>query len=140
MAGLKILRKVVLALISGGCLSLLSAQAPSGPLTCIERLVIPQYPVSARSAGISSTVEVVLMWIETGDVRWRIESAGPHFKPVVERALKKSTFVQSCPDGPIKITFEFVVSALREKTFRQEVVFLPPSRFQILTDLMELNP
>jgi hypothetical protein len=140
MAAMKIPRVVALALMSGGCFSRLSAQASPAAPNCVERLVIPQYPISARSAGISSAVDVVLTWIETGKVRWRIETAGPHFRPEVEEALRRSKFAQSCPDGPIKIVFDFVVSGSRRKTFKQEVVFLPPLRFQIRTDLMELNP
>jgi TonB family protein len=139
MAAMRLSRAVALALL-GGCLSMSSAQVPSAAPTCIERLVIPQYPISARSAGISGLVDVALTWSESGKVQWRIESAAPHFGPAVEEALKRSKFAQSCRDGQVKITFDFVVSGSRRKTFRQEVVFLPPLRFQILTDLMELNP
>ncbi len=140
MAAMKFPRAMILALMCGMCSLISSAQVPSAAPTCVERLVVPQYPISARSAGISSTVDVTVTWTEAGGVRWRIESAGPHFSPAVEDALRRSSFAQSCPGGPIKITFDFVVSASRRKTFRQEVVFQPPSRFQILTDLMELNP
>lgn len=140
MAAMKIPVAMTLALMCGWCFSISSAQEPSTIPTCVERLVIPQYPISARSAGRSSTVDVTLTWTETGKVHWRVESAGPHFSPAVEDALKRSRFAQSCPAGPAKITFDFVVSTSRRKTFRQEVVFHPPARFQIMTDLMELNP
>jgi len=69
-----------------------------------------------------------------------IESPKPHFDPAVREALKKSQFAQNCQGEVTEITFEFVVSTTRRSAFRQDVVFVPPSRFQILTDLMELNP
>ena len=59
MAAIKISKVLAVALMFGSCLSSLSAQAPSAAPACIERLVIPQYPISARSAGMSATVDVV---------------------------------------------------------------------------------
>lgn len=129
-----------LALLCGALCSVLCAQTSNAPSACVEQLAIPQFPQSARSAGISETVNVVVTWANKSVVHWLIESKMPHFRPAVEVALKQSKFAESCPGGSLNITFDFSVSTSRRRVFKQEVTFMPPFRFRISTDLMELNP
>jgi len=114
--------------------------ASFGPTLCIERLVIPEYPMSARAAGIAATVSVVVTWVQAGVIKWRIESPKPHFKAAVEKALGKSKFAEKCEGASAEITFEFLLRTPRRRMFKQDVVFVPPCRFQIWANLMELNP
>jgi hypothetical protein len=132
---------IPLVFICGSCFAALCAEKIAArPDACIQALTIPQYPVAARSAGISGTVHVILRWNQEGIVGWQIDSPRQHFKLAVEKAIQGSRFVQGCQNESIEIVFEFLVSLPRRRVFKQEVVFMPPMRFLIRTNLMELNP
>jgi hypothetical protein len=142
MEAVNISRAIVLILCFGSSAYLVaSAEQPAiEPESCIERLLMPQYPVAARAAGISGVVNVVVTVNGIGGATWKINSEKAHFTSNVEEALEKSQFASRCQGKTIEIEFQFVVTPPRRSTIRQEVEFIPPLRFRIVTNLMTQNP
>lgn len=105
----------LLCCVAYACLPVicLAEESSTAAMSCIERLVIPQYPPAARSAGISDTVRVVISWKDEGSPRWQIRSTKPHFVSAIEEALRRSTFAKNCARRETEITLEFRVTHRR---------------------------
>lgn len=108
--------------------------------TCIQVLVVPQFPIASRAAGIEGRAEVTLRWGPNGEFEPSIKASSKDFERVVAEALKKSLFSAECRSCTLKLVFEFEIDPERSHLLRQEVKFVPPLTFRVVANLMELNP
>jgi outer membrane biosynthesis protein TonB len=117
-------------------------------ISCIQRLVVPNYPALARAARIAADVTVsVVIGHDSASHQITTQVEKPHggirrfFSERVEKAVRSSTFNHQCVGKTIELEFSFEPgNDMPIEGSKQTISFSYPNRFTITSTAMILNP
>jgi hypothetical protein len=132
----------VLCLIAGVLAIRAQPATESGAnISCIERLIVPNYPALARSVRVAAVVRVsVVVGRDSASHQVNSQVEKPHgdimrlFSERVEKAVRSSTINHQCVGKTIELVFSFELGDdTPVEGSRQTVSFSYPNRFTITT-------
>jgi len=134
----------------GGVLTLRAQPATeSGAnISCIERLIVPNYPALANMARIAADVKVsVMIGHEPATHRITTQVEKTHgdikrlFSERVEKAIRSSTFNHQCLGRTIELVFSFELgNDMPVEGSKQTISFSYPNRFTITSAATIVQP
>jgi hypothetical protein len=130
----------VLCLIAGVLtLHAQPAAESGGDISCIQRLIVPNYPALANAARVAADVTVsVVIGHDSASHQITIQVEKPRgdikrlFSERVEKAVRSSTFNHSCVGKTIELVFNFELGMdMPIEGSKQTISFSYPNRFNI---------
>ena len=115
------------------------ATQPAGDISCIQRLIVPDYPALARMARIAADVTVSIVIGEgpaSHQITTHVEKPKGDIRQLfsdrVEKAVRSSTFNQQCVGKTIELLFSFELGDdMPVEGSKQTTSFSYPNRFTI---------
>jgi hypothetical protein len=141
--------RLVLCSIAGALTLCAQPAAESGAdISCIERLIVPNYPALAKQASLAADVTVsVVMGHDSATHRITTQVEETHgnikqlFSERVEKAVRSSTFNYQCVGRTIELVFSFEPGLdMPVDGSKQTVSFSYPSRFTITGTATIMQP
>ena len=142
-------RRWVLCLIAGVLALRAQPVTESGAnISCLDRLVVPNYPALAWSARIAADVTVsVVIGHDSATHRITTQVEKPNgdikrlFSERVEKALRSSRFNHQCVGKTIELVFSFELGMdMPIEGSKQTVSFSYPNRFTITSTAVIVQP
>jgi hypothetical protein len=140
----------VLCLIAGVVtLHAQPATESGGDISCIQRLIVPNYPALARSARVAADVTVSVVighdsashQITTQSVEKPRGALRQLFSERVEKAVRSSTFSHQCVGRTIELVFSFELGMdMPVEGSKQTISFSYPNRFTITSTATIMQP
>ena len=139
----------VLCLIAGVLtLHAQPATESGGDISCIQRLIVPNYPALPRQARIAADVTVsVVIGHDSASHRITTQVEKPHgdirrlFSERVEKAVRSSTFNHQCVGKTIELVFSFEPGDdMPIEGSKQTISFSYPNRFTISSTAVIMDP
>jgi hypothetical protein len=130
----------VLCLIAGALtLCAQPATESAANISCVERLIVPNYPALANSARVAADVTVSVVIGEGSathriTTKWKNPTAKSNnfFSERVEKAVRSSTFNHQCIGRTIELVFSFELGMdMPVEGSKQTISFSYPNRFTI---------
>jgi hypothetical protein len=122
------------------------ASESGGGVSCIQRLIVPNYPALARQARIAADVTVsVVIGHDSASHQVTTQVEKPRFRELfserVEKAVRSSTFNHQCEGKTIELVFRFELgNEMPVEGSTQTVSFSYPNRFTITLAATIFNP
>ena len=93
-------------------------------ISCVKKLLIPEYPALAQSSRLSMSISAVVMLDDDGrvesvsfkdasDARTEKQSL---FAPTIERTIRQSEFESTCARKTMRISYGFRMNAVKDVT------------------------
>lgn len=110
-------------------------------LACVVKLPIPPYPILARSARRTGTVQASVLIGRKSSASVVTKPTTGLLAEAVRRALTEEAVYDSiCGSTTVELTFTFELVGPESDTNRDTVFFYPPNRFLIRNRLPMVEP
>jgi hypothetical protein len=124
------------------------ATESGGGISCIQRLIVPNYPALANAARIAADVTVsVVIGHDSASHQITAQVEKTHgdirqlFSERVEKAVRSSTFNHQCVGKTIELVFSFERgNDMPIEGSKQTISFSYPNRFTITSTAVIMNP